>query len=270
MGTKDQVAIINHVLKTTGQKTVSYMGHSEGVTQLLAGTSLMPDFFNEKINVALLLAPPASMVNAPVEAITSKDIRFIAQPEVMSFLTEAAEKLFMYDIIPYKWYQSKVVDTFCLLLDGKVCELIFAFSQGYDLSKIDDMELDRELLYLSNLPSDACIFDFVHYGQLIYPGDKKETFRRFDHGKELNMKKYNQSTPPEYDLKKIKIPLAIFSGSKDILANPKDVAWFKEQVKETTIFAKEYDFDHFSFQIAYDMTYFTDTGMKILNEYNFG
>ena len=45
--------------------------------------------------------------------------------------------------------------------------------------------------YLSNLPSDAGAYDFVHYGQLIYPNDKKELFRRFDHGKELNMKYYN-------------------------------------------------------------------------------
>lgn len=67
MGTYDQVAIITHILTTTGASTVSYMGHSEGTSQLLAGASLLPDFFNSKINVAILLAPPAAMINQTCE-----------------------------------------------------------------------------------------------------------------------------------------------------------------------------------------------------------
>lgn len=94
-----------------------------GVTQLLAGASLMPDFFNQHVNVALLLAPPASMANSPNEM-----NKFLSEPKMRNFIIEAAEALFVLDIIPYNWYLSEAVDHFCLLLDGKICELIFAFS----------------------------------------------------------------------------------------------------------------------------------------------
>ena len=42
---------------------MSYLGHSEGTTQLFAGASLMPEFYKNKINVAILLAPAASMAD---------------------------------------------------------------------------------------------------------------------------------------------------------------------------------------------------------------
>jgi len=40
-----------------------------------------------------------------------------------------------------------------------------------------------------------------------------------------NQAKYGQETAPDYDLSLLKFPLAVFSGSKDLLADPKDVAW---------------------------------------------
>lgn len=39
------------------------MGHSQGTTMLLAGTSMNPEYFNSKINGAILLAPATSLFN---------------------------------------------------------------------------------------------------------------------------------------------------------------------------------------------------------------
>ena len=33
------------------------MGHSEGTTQIMVAGSMMPEYFNEKIKIAILLAP---------------------------------------------------------------------------------------------------------------------------------------------------------------------------------------------------------------------
>lgn len=66
MGTKDTPAVIDYILKTTKQKQISYIGHSEGTTQIMAGASLIPEFYKEKVNLAVLLAPPASMKNNSV------------------------------------------------------------------------------------------------------------------------------------------------------------------------------------------------------------
>jgi pimeloyl-ACP methyl ester carboxylesterase len=74
MGTKDLPAFINYILKMTGQDKLSYMGHSEGTTQLLAGGSMLPEFFNSRIAVAILLAPPASMVYSSMRGKSSKSM----------------------------------------------------------------------------------------------------------------------------------------------------------------------------------------------------
>ena len=63
MGTQDTPHFIDFILNATGHKQLSYIGHSEGVTQLMAGAALKPDFYNKKVNVALLLAPPVKLKN---------------------------------------------------------------------------------------------------------------------------------------------------------------------------------------------------------------
>lgn len=61
----------------------------------------------------------------------------------------------------------------------------------------------------------------------------------------------------------------MLAGSKDVLADPEDVAWFHEQMKDTTVFFKgDYNMDHNSFAIAKDMTFFTKDAMSVLNHYN--
>lgn len=66
MGTKDTPAVIDYILKKTGSSKVSYIGHSEGTTQVMAGAALKPNFYKNKINLAIFLAPPACMRNNKV------------------------------------------------------------------------------------------------------------------------------------------------------------------------------------------------------------
>jgi len=56
-------------------------------------------------------------------------------------------------------------------------------------------------------PSDLCCF--------AAPGK----FRHYDYG-DLNMAKYNQRTPPEYNLKAVTTPVNIFYGKNDPFSDP--------------------------------------------------
>ena len=60
----------------------------------------------------------------------------------------------------------------------------------------------------------------------------------------------------------------MFSGSLDLLADSKDVAWTVSQLQKTIIFNHEYYLGHMSFAIAKDMSFFTVDTMAILNHYN--
>ena len=63
MGLKDLPTLIDFILEETGLETISYVGHSEGTTQMFLGASLDPDYFRERINLFVALAPVASTAN---------------------------------------------------------------------------------------------------------------------------------------------------------------------------------------------------------------
>ena len=81
---------------------------------------------------------------------------------------------------------------------------------------------------MSNLPSGAGYKNYVHYGQGMNTGS--ETFRRYNFGYWGNYETYGQFTAPDYDINAIKFPIAMFGGQNDVLASPKDVAWFHSQM----------------------------------------
>jgi len=81
MGTKDLPATIDHITKATGFESVSYIGHSQGTTQLLAGAALDPEYFNKKINLAVFYAPPFSIKNS-----TSESDRWASNPHVLPII----------------------------------------------------------------------------------------------------------------------------------------------------------------------------------------
>ena len=63
MGLKDLPTFIDLILEETGLENISYVGHSEGTTQMFLGASLNPEYFTEKINLFIALAPVASTAN---------------------------------------------------------------------------------------------------------------------------------------------------------------------------------------------------------------
>jgi len=69
MALQDLPTFIDYILGKTGLDNISYVGHSEGTTQMFMGASLMPEYFKERINVYLALAPVASTANIPTPII---------------------------------------------------------------------------------------------------------------------------------------------------------------------------------------------------------
>ena len=182
MGTFDCPATIDHILDQTGQEQLTYIGHSEGTSQIMAAGSLMPDYFNSKIKLGILLAPPASMHN-----LSTKIIRFESQPQILNLLVGLAETLHLYDIVPKDFLTSEAPMIFCSYFDSKMCDLVLSMFTDAD-PDIDITTPDRWNMLLSNMPAGSGLFNFVHYAQLI--GSKTEAFRRFDHGKKKNLAKY--------------------------------------------------------------------------------
>lgn len=77
---------------------------------------------------------------------------------------------------------------------------------------------------LAHYPEGTGWKNLVHYAQIINSG----RFQRFDYGVKENLKRYGSKTPPEYDLSKIKVKTALYSGDVDKLADPQDVQWLED------------------------------------------
>jgi hypothetical protein len=48
---------------------LTYIGHSQGSTQMFVALSLNPDFFKDKINLAIMLAPVATVHNSTAKVL---------------------------------------------------------------------------------------------------------------------------------------------------------------------------------------------------------
>jgi len=116
MGTFDTPAVIEYIQKVTGAKKITMMGHSEGTTQVMAGAALMPDFYKERLNLAIFLAPPASLHN-----LSNLPTRLVSEPEIMDVIAEAARSLNFLSWLPKSILTTGTEVAFCSLFDGKVC-----------------------------------------------------------------------------------------------------------------------------------------------------
>ena len=166
-------------------------------------------------------------------------------------------------MLPHNFVTSGTAQVLCKLFDGKLCDLLLKTAADGDPT-IDNT--DMYPIMTKNLPAGASYRNTLHYAQLM--DLPYQEFLRWDYGKEGNMKNYGQASPPAYDLSLLDFPLAILSGSKDKMADPKDVKWTSEQLKNTTIFNHEYYLGHVSFAIAKDMSWFDVDVMAIMNHYN--
>ena len=59
----------------------------------------------------------------------------------------------------------------------------------------------------------------MHYDQYA----RKASLAKFDYGKKGNLKHYGTAEPPVYKLSNIRVPVNLFHGDYDRLADPKDV-----------------------------------------------
>lgn len=68
----------------------------------------MPDYYKSKINVAILLAPVATMHNG-----SSATSRFMAQEQNMKLIAEVAEKLNVLNWFPHSLFTTGPEMLFC-------------------------------------------------------------------------------------------------------------------------------------------------------------
>ena len=115
-----------------------------------------------------------------------------------------------------------------------------------------------------HFPNGASLQSLRHFSQIT----KKGKFTLIDHGRRKNIEEYGQIEPPFIDIKEIKdVPIALFVGYHDMIANINDNRWLEQELGSNCVFYQEFPASHASFLTGRDMSYF-DRVIQLTLYYN--
>ena len=106
--------------------------------------------------------------------------------------------------------------------------------------------------------------NMAHWKQLFDHGN----FQAYDYGSaKLNQQHYGQNTPPLFDLTKIRVPIHLFAGASDLLADPTDVDFLWKTLNSNAQgFYKIYNSGHLTFILGIDTNPWMNDLFKMLNQ----
>ena len=70
MGQYDIPAVIEHIVAVTGNEKISYVAHSQGTTQAYYGMSEYTDYYQSRLNLAVMLGPVTKIPHCQIDAWT--------------------------------------------------------------------------------------------------------------------------------------------------------------------------------------------------------
>ncbi|GAB0092453.1 Lipase [Sergentomyia squamirostris] len=210
IGIYDLPAMIDYSLNATGQKSLQYIGHSQGTTSFFVMASMREEY-QEKVSFFQALAPAVFLSNskspliralAPFANIAKFFFTLFGQYEFIANtqLLELAEQAMCKKNSPFLF----------------LCKNILFLLSGYDSEQLDDDLLSK---ILENVPAGASVGQIVHYAQSVNSGQ----FRQFFHGPIKNKVLYGNIAPPEYKLENVKVPTVIHYSKNDWISVIKDV-----------------------------------------------
>ncbi|XP_010192027.1 PREDICTED: lipase member M-like isoform X2 [Mesitornis unicolor] len=229
----DLPAVINFIVEKTGQEKLYYIGYSQGTTIAFIAFSTMPELA-QKIKLYFALAPITTIKYA-----RSPATKFLHLPEKLlrgllgkrEFLPqiECLRRL----IVPVCSYRAL----------ARLCGSVFFCLGGCNLKNIN---LNRINVYIAQTSTGTSVQNIVHWSQVLEAHSGK--FQAYDWGNsEKNMEKYQQATPPIYNVEDMIVPAAVWTGGQDLLADPKDVAILLPQIKKLIYQKKIPEWAHLDF-----------------------
>ncbi|XP_050567928.1 lysosomal acid lipase/cholesteryl ester hydrolase-like [Cygnus atratus] len=263
IGIYDLPAELYFIMNKTGQKDVYYVGHSEGSTAGFVAFSTYPELA-QRVKVFFALGPVATITYA-----TSPFVKFARLPQPLIRLLLGCKGVLRQNEL------TKGPATLLCATLGKLCASIFCFIAG---GSIQNLNTSRTDAFVAHYPAGTSVQNTIHWHQYVhapayspdynfYRPDTQHTdpanggkvahadrFQAYDYGLKENMKKYNQPTPPAYNIERISTPIAVWSGGQDKFAGPKDIAKLLSQITNLCYYKHIPEWGHLDFVWGLDAT----------------
>ena len=109
------------------------------------------------------------------------------------------------------------------------------------------LNVTRLPVIISQTPAGTSLENMQHFAQMV----ESNKFQKYDFGSpEENRKHYNQTTPPLYDLSTLMVPVSLFWGGEDWLADKEDVLQLIEKLHHVENSDYVPSYDHLGFMWA--------------------
>ncbi|XP_055316816.1 lipase 3-like [Sitodiplosis mosellana] len=234
----DLPAQIDFILAQTNRTQLIYVGHSQGGNIIFILLSERPEY-NKKIALVHAMAAAVFMVKSDSNALLNPlldnldDLKiFVEQIQFYEFNSFRRNSKFLQPL------GELCTDPFVT----KLCECILSHLFGSFAPGSYYKELLRE--YSSINPSGSSYMQYVHFGQLFVSG----RFQKFDHGPNKNMKLYNSTKPPEYNLSNVQTKVHVMFGTNDNLVVPESIPKLLSKINKNVVAVDEVtDFNHLDF-----------------------
>lgn len=216
----DLPAMIDYVLRETGNSRLGYVGHSQGTLVMFGLLSSVPAY-NDKVVIFVALAP----VTTPVHAF------FIAKQQLLSMSKKPAVRRTLIKMGPIGEYGplwKQIADKPCRTEESlSFCETWWNTVFGPSVM----VNTSRLHVYLRQAPAGTSWKNLLHFAQLIKTG----SFCKYDYDAAKNKKIYGQTMPPCYPLEDIRTPVAIFWGHGDTFSKPQDIDRIRARVSSIVV-----------------------------------
>jgi pimeloyl-ACP methyl ester carboxylesterase len=246
----DFPALVHYILSNTDAKytKIAYIGHSQGATQAFAALSAMPAL-QQQIALFIALAPAVYLRD-------TFSIPFLILAQLHT--DEMFDMLGQHEFLPARKATSDIFSEVCTATP-LACTSILTAICGFNPQNINVTRLPT---YVAYAPSGTSVKNMAHWAQLIRQSSEEQSFlfRRYNYGnqcststgnpKNCNTRMYGTIVPPSFNLSALTdVPIAVFSGIADILADPIDIEALREALPPGALVysQSELGFEHIDF-----------------------
>ncbi|XP_049620522.1 lipase member K-like [Suncus etruscus] len=227
---------INFIVGKTGQEQLYYVGHSQGTTIAFIAFSTNPELA-KRIKIFFAMAPVTTVkyTQSPMKRLTTLSRKLV---KVLFGEKMFSPNTFFDQFLATKVCSRKIFQRIC-------SNFLFTFS-GFDAKNLNMSRLD---VYLAHSPAGTSVQNMLHWAQAFKSGK----FQAFDWGNsDQNMKHFQQATPPLYDITKMDVPTAVWSGDQDLVADPKDTANLLPKIPRLIYYKLIPHYNHVDFYLGED------------------
>ncbi|KAM9284729.1 LOW QUALITY PROTEIN: lipase member M-like [Morus bassanus] len=224
----DLPAAINFIVEKTGQEKLYYIGYSQGTTIAFIVFSTMPELAKKSLYFALAPVTTIKYARSPATKLLCHPEKLLRGLFGKKFLpqTECLRQL----IVPVCSYRAF----------ARLCRSVFFSLGGCNLKNIGVNQIN---VYIAQTPAGTSVQNIIHWSQEAHSGK----FQAYDGSSKMNIEKYQQATPPLYNVEEMPVPTAVWTGVQDLLANPNDVAILLSQIKRLIYHKRIPEWAHLDF-----------------------